>query len=175
MRPAKTQISLSIRAVWSESLLIDCAFYGFRVIQRGIYENLCHTGRMDGLIWDFAGHMCLIVGLIGRWHFPLSLSLSLCFVLIYLYYAISIVEWFFFNLYIGRYVPFLCWFLNHWSFTTIFWKFQKKMNKWNLACTSCSPVMSFAICILWRNNLTLSMPGKIKQPDILIFFNSPIQ
>ena len=32
VRPAKTQISLRIRAVWSESSLIACAFYSTRAI-----------------------------------------------------------------------------------------------------------------------------------------------
>ena len=34
VRPAKTQINLRIRAVWSESTLIVCAFYSLRVILR---------------------------------------------------------------------------------------------------------------------------------------------
>ena len=36
VRPAKTQISLRIRAVWSESSLIACAFHCLQAIQRGI-------------------------------------------------------------------------------------------------------------------------------------------
>ena len=34
VRPAKTQIRLRIRAVWSESSLIACAFYSFRAIKK---------------------------------------------------------------------------------------------------------------------------------------------
>ena len=74
-RPAKTQISLRIRAVWSESSLIEDAFYNLQVIQRGIKENPCRTGWMYGLIWVFACYTGLIVGFVMRW---LILWLILC-------------------------------------------------------------------------------------------------
>ena len=35
MRPVKTQISLHIRAVWSESSLVVCTFYSLQTIQKG--------------------------------------------------------------------------------------------------------------------------------------------
>ena len=41
VRPAKTQISLRIRAIWSEPSLITGAFYSLRAIQRVINENPC--------------------------------------------------------------------------------------------------------------------------------------
>ena len=63
-RPAKTQISLRIRAVWSESSLNACAFDSLRAIQRGINENPCYTGWMYRLIWVFAGHAGFIVGFV---------------------------------------------------------------------------------------------------------------
>ena len=41
-RSAKTRISLRIRAVWSESSLIACAFYSLKAIQRGMNKHeLC--------------------------------------------------------------------------------------------------------------------------------------
>ena len=46
VRPSKTQISLRIRAVWSESSLIACAFYSSKAIQIGMNENPCHTEWM---------------------------------------------------------------------------------------------------------------------------------
>ena len=64
VRPAKTQISLRIRAVWSESSLLAYAFYSLRAIQRGINKKPCHTGWMYRLICVFAGHTGLIVGFI---------------------------------------------------------------------------------------------------------------
>ena len=66
VRSAKTQISLRIRAVWSESSLIACLLYppGY---QTGIKENPCYTGWMYKLIWVFAGHTGLIVGFVVRW------------------------------------------------------------------------------------------------------------
>ena len=67
MRPAKTQISLRICAVWSASSLIACDFYSLRAIQRGMNKNPCHTGWMHRLIWVFAGLRGLIVGFVMRW------------------------------------------------------------------------------------------------------------
>ena len=67
VRPAKTQISLRIRAVWSESSLIARTYYSLEAIQRGINENPCHTGWMYMLIWVFAGYTGLIVGFIVCW------------------------------------------------------------------------------------------------------------
>ena len=66
-RTAKTQISMRIRSVWSESLLIACDFYSLRAIQREINENPCHNRWISRLIWVFAGHTGLIVGLVVRW------------------------------------------------------------------------------------------------------------
>ena len=68
--PAKTQISLLICPVWSESLLITYAFYSLQSIQRGIKENPCHTGWMCRLICVFAGHIGLIVGFVVHWLIP---------------------------------------------------------------------------------------------------------
>ena len=64
VRIAKTQISLRIRAVWSESSLIACAFYSLRATQRGINENPCHTGWIYRLIWGFAGYTGPFVGIV---------------------------------------------------------------------------------------------------------------
>ena len=66
IRPAKTQISLRIRAVLSEYSLISCAFYSFQDIQRGIKETL---EILDGYTsWSvFAGHTGLIVGFVVLW------------------------------------------------------------------------------------------------------------
>ena len=50
VRPAKTQISLRIRAVWSESSPIACAFYNLRAIQKGMNEDAWPFGRMYRLI-----------------------------------------------------------------------------------------------------------------------------
>ena len=53
VRPAKTQISLRICAVWSESSLLACVIFGTQAIQRGINENPCHTAWMYKLILVF--------------------------------------------------------------------------------------------------------------------------
>ena len=50
VRPSKTQIRLRECAVWSESLLIACAFNSLRTIQRGINDNPCNTRRMYVLV-----------------------------------------------------------------------------------------------------------------------------
>ena len=67
MWPAKTQISLRSRAVWSESSLIAYAFYRLQIIQIGINKNPCHSGWIYRLIWVFAGHTGLIVGFAVHW------------------------------------------------------------------------------------------------------------
>ena len=66
VRPAKTQISLRIRAVWSESSLIARAFYSRRAYSKGINENPCDTEWIYRLIWVFAGHTGLTVGVVVR-------------------------------------------------------------------------------------------------------------
>ena len=54
VRSSKTQIRLRIRAVWSESSLIACAFYSLQTIQRGMNENLPILGGCTGwsLCWS---------------------------------------------------------------------------------------------------------------------------
>ena len=66
-RPAKALIRLRIRAVWSEPSLIACAFFCLQTLQRGTNDNPCYTGGGCTLIWVFAGHTGLIVGLVVRW------------------------------------------------------------------------------------------------------------
>ena len=56
MQPARTPLSLRIRAVWSESSLIACAPYSLQAIQRGINENPCQSWWMHRLIclcWSY--------------------------------------------------------------------------------------------------------------------------
>ena len=55
VRPAKTQISLGIRPVWSESSL--CAQWVAKgpSFLRADSEDSDQTGRMPRLIWVFAG------------------------------------------------------------------------------------------------------------------------
>ena len=66
LTPVKTQISLCI-AVWSDSLLIACAFYSLRATLRGINENPFHTGWLYRLIWVFAGHRGVFVSFVMCW------------------------------------------------------------------------------------------------------------
>ena len=66
VRPAKTQISLGIRPIWSESSL--CARWvakdpSFLHADR---EDSDQTGRMPRLIWVFAGCTCHFVGFVMR-------------------------------------------------------------------------------------------------------------
>ena len=66
MRPAKTEISLGIRPVWSEPLL--CAQWVAKD-QRFLHadnEDSDQTGRMPRLIWVFPGHTCHFVGFFMR-------------------------------------------------------------------------------------------------------------
>ena len=58
MRPAKTQISLRIRAVCSEYSLSAWKGFGFMAFHRVISEDSDQTARMRRLIWVFAGRTC---------------------------------------------------------------------------------------------------------------------
>ena len=66
VRPAKTQISLGIRPVWSESSL--CAQWVAKnpSFLHADSEDSDQTGRMPRLIWVFAGRTCHFVGFVIR-------------------------------------------------------------------------------------------------------------
>ena len=73
MRPAKTQISLGIRPVWSESLLSAGRKLGSSATYWAHCEGSDQTGRMPRLIWAFVGHTCHFVGFVMMRlvsHFP---------------------------------------------------------------------------------------------------------
>ena len=57
-RPTKTQISLRIRAVWSESLLFAWRKFASLGIQNALSEDSDQTARMRRLIWIFAVRTC---------------------------------------------------------------------------------------------------------------------
>ena len=67
VRPAKTQISLGIHPVWSESLL--CAQWVAKdpSFLQADSEDSDQTGRMLRLIWVFAGHTDHFVGFVMTW------------------------------------------------------------------------------------------------------------
>ena len=67
MCPAKTQISLGVRPVWSESLLSAWRKLGSLATHWAHSEDSDQTGRMPRLIWVFAGCTCQYVGFIMRW------------------------------------------------------------------------------------------------------------
>ena len=58
MRPAKTQISLRIRAVWLESALSAWRNIASLATQYAHREDSDQTVRMRRLIWIFAGRTC---------------------------------------------------------------------------------------------------------------------
>ena len=64
LRPAKTQISLGIRPVWSESSL--CAQWVAKdpSFLHADSEDSDQTGRMPRLIWVFAGRICHFAGFV---------------------------------------------------------------------------------------------------------------
>ena len=61
MRPAKTQISMGIRPVWSESLLPTWRKLGSLTTQRAHSEDSDQTGRVPRLIWVFAGRTVILL------------------------------------------------------------------------------------------------------------------
>ena len=66
LRPAKTQISLGIRPVWSESSLCTQWEAKDPSFLHADSEDSDQTGRMPRLIWVFAGHTCHFVGFVTR-------------------------------------------------------------------------------------------------------------
>ena len=66
LRPAKTQISLSIRPVWSESLLSAWRSIRSLATHWAHSEDSDQTGRMPRLIWVFAGRTLILLVLSCR-------------------------------------------------------------------------------------------------------------
>ena len=67
VHPAKTQISLGIRPVWSESSLSTQWVAKDPSFLHADSEDSDQTGRMPRLIWIFAERTCLFVGFVMRW------------------------------------------------------------------------------------------------------------
>ena len=65
--PAKTQVSLCIRTIWSESLLLARRKLGSLATHWAHIKGSNQTGRMPRLIWVFAGRTCHFVGFVMRW------------------------------------------------------------------------------------------------------------
>ena len=73
VRPAKTQISLGIRSVWSESSLSPWRNTGSLATHWAHSEDSDQIGRMPRLIWVFAGRTLIILvltccGSYSRYH-----------------------------------------------------------------------------------------------------------
>ena len=66
LRPAKTQISLGIRPVWSESSLSAWRNTGSSATHWAHCKDSDQTGRMPKLIWVFAGRKDHFVGFVMR-------------------------------------------------------------------------------------------------------------
>ena len=66
VRPVKTQISLGIRPVWSESSLSAWRKFGSLATHWAHSEDTDQTGRMPRLVWVFAGRSSHFVGFVMR-------------------------------------------------------------------------------------------------------------
>ena len=66
LRPAKTQINLCIRPVWSESLVCTQWVAKDPSFLHADSEDTDQTGQMPRLIWVFAGRTCHFVGFVMR-------------------------------------------------------------------------------------------------------------
>ena len=64
VRPGKTQISLGIRPVWSESSLSAWSNLGSLATHWAHSKEYDQTGRMPRLIWVFGGHTCHFIGFV---------------------------------------------------------------------------------------------------------------
>ena len=75
--PAKTQISLGMRPVWSESSLSAWRDIGSLATHWAHCEDSDQTGRMPRLIWVFAGRTVIFIGFITRRLISVALFISL--------------------------------------------------------------------------------------------------
>ena len=66
VRPAKTQISLGVRPVWSESSLFAWRKLGSLATHWARSEDSDQSGRMPRLIWVFAGRTLILLVLSCR-------------------------------------------------------------------------------------------------------------
>ena len=69
VRPTKTQISLGIRPVWSESSMSAWRNNGALATHWAHSEDFDQTGRMPRLTWVFAGRTLILLVLSGRGSF----------------------------------------------------------------------------------------------------------
>ena len=72
VRPSKTQISMGIRPVWSESLLSAGRNLGPLATHWAHSEDSDQTGWMHRLIWVFAGHTLILLALSCRGSYIIS-------------------------------------------------------------------------------------------------------
>ena len=77
VRPAKTQISLGIRPVWSESSLYAWRKLGSLATHLAHSEDSDQAGRMPRLIWVFAGRT-LFDGFVMSRLYTVTCSSSFC-------------------------------------------------------------------------------------------------
>ena len=77
VRPAKTQISLGIRPVWSESSLSAWRNLGPLATHWAHSEDSDPTGRIPRLIWVFAGRTLILLVLSCRGSYSLTVSFVL--------------------------------------------------------------------------------------------------
>ena len=97
VRPAKTQISLGIRPVWSESSLSSWRNIGPLTTYWAYSDDSDQTGQMPRLIWVFAVHTCHIAGFVfwclTACFFPFFIIISVCW---------SVFTWKYLALMIGQ-------------------------------------------------------------------------
>ena len=74
VRPAKTQISLGIRPVWSEFSLSAWRKLGSIATHWAHSEDSDQTGRMPRLIWVFAGRTLILLVLSCRGFFDITVE-----------------------------------------------------------------------------------------------------
>ena len=65
--PAKTQVNLGIRPIWSEFSLSAWKTVRFLATHKADSEDSDQTGRTPRLIWVLAGRTCHSVGFVMRW------------------------------------------------------------------------------------------------------------
>ena len=89
VRPAKTQISLGICPVWSESSLSTWRKLGSLATHWVPSEDSDQTGRMPRLIWVFAGRTLILLVLSCRGSFQIVSFIMLLLLFLLGFYGLS--------------------------------------------------------------------------------------
>ena len=93
VHPAKTQINLGIRPVWSESLLCAQRVAKYPSFLHADSENSDQTGRIPRLIWVFARRTLILLVLSCRGSYVMFLRTAVCLRVSGIFFFLNMAWW----------------------------------------------------------------------------------